>query len=142
MKTKSGLWIDHAKAVIVTVTDNGEEIKLVRSNVEKQLRRSDGSVSTTSYDPQHVPPDDMRERDYMRQLDTYYDQVIERIRNADSILIFGPGEAKGELQKRIEKRKLVGRVVDLETADKMTDRQIAAKVRRYFLDQRSTAEPR
>ena len=29
MKTTVGLWIDHRKAVIVAVTDKGEEIKLI-----------------------------------------------------------------------------------------------------------------
>jgi hypothetical protein len=49
------------------------------------------------------------------------------------MLIFGPGEAKGELKKRLESNNLGGRIVGIETVDKMTDRQIAAKVRQYFL---------
>jgi hypothetical protein len=52
--------------------------------------------------------------------------------HAESILLFGPGEAKGELRKRLERDKLGGRIVAVETVDKMTDRQIAAKVRGYF----------
>ncbi|MGZ3495417.1 MAG: hypothetical protein ACXWM6_13620, partial [Thermodesulfobacteriota bacterium] len=52
--------------------------------------------------------------------------------DAESILIFGPGEAKGELKKRLVRNKLGGRIVGIETIDRMTDRQIAAKVRRYF----------
>ena len=43
MKKEVGLWIDHRKAVIVVTTDKGEEIKLIVSKVEKQLRRSGGS---------------------------------------------------------------------------------------------------
>jgi len=58
--------------------------------------------------------------------------VIASIRDAESILIFGPGEAKGELKKRLEGDKLGGRIVSIETVDKMTDRQIAAKVRQHF----------
>jgi hypothetical protein len=54
------------------------------------------------------------------------------MRDAEAILIFGPGEAKGELRKRLERNNLGGRIVGMETVDKMTDRQIAAKVRRYF----------
>jgi hypothetical protein len=38
MRTGVGLWIDHRKAIIVAVTDKGEEIELVISKVEKQLR--------------------------------------------------------------------------------------------------------
>ena len=43
MRTKVGLWIDHRKAIIVAITDEGEEIELIISKVEKQLRRSGDS---------------------------------------------------------------------------------------------------
>ena len=36
-------------------------------------------------------------------LANYYNEVIACIGDAETILIFGPGEAKDELQKRIEK---------------------------------------
>jgi hypothetical protein len=42
MKTQVGVWIDHRKAVIVVVTDTGEEIRLIISQTEKQLRRAGG----------------------------------------------------------------------------------------------------
>jgi CO dehydrogenase/acetyl-CoA synthase epsilon subunit len=58
--------------------------------------------------------------------------VIASIRGAESILILGPGEAKEELKKRLKKHQLGSRVVGVETADKMTDRQIEAKVRSFF----------
>jgi hypothetical protein len=51
----------------------------------------------------------------------------------NSVQIFGPGEAKGELTKRLEHEGLKGHVLAIETVDKMTDRQIAAKVREHFL---------
>jgi len=132
MRKTAGLWIDHRKALIVVVTDKGEEIKLIISKVEKQLGRSGGVRSTAPYEPQQVPADDSREREFMGHLNIYYDVVVSCIRDAEAILIFGPGEAKGELKKRLERNKLGGRIVDIETVDKMTDRQIAAKVRQYF----------
>lgn len=132
MKTKVGLWIDHRKAIVVAVTDKGEEIGLVISAIEKQARRSPSSRHTGPYEPQQVPADDSRQRAFTGHLNIYYDAVIASIRNAESILIFGPGEAKGELKKRLERIDLGGRIVSVETVDKMTDRQIAAKVRRHF----------
>jgi uncharacterized membrane protein YqiK len=48
----------------------------------------------------------------------------------------GPGEAKGELKKRLVRNKLHGRIVGIETIERMTDREIAAKVRRYFKENR------
>jgi hypothetical protein len=132
MKTTKGLWIDHRKAVIVTVTDKGEEVKELISHVEKQPSRFEGVRSTTPYPAQLVPADDSQQRDLTGQLDKYYDEVISHLRDAELILIFGPGEAKGELAKRIESSKLSGRIAGIETVDKMTDRQIAAKVRTYL----------
>ena len=132
MKTIAGLWIDHRKAVIATVSDTGEETKVIESNVEKHSGRVAGVRSTTPYESQRVPADDLRESEFTSHLHGYYDEVIAAIRDADSILIFGPGEAKGELKSRLDKAKLGGRIVAVEAADKMTDRQIAAKVRAYF----------
>jgi len=132
MKTTVGLWIDHRKAIIVAVTDRGEETKLIISKVEKQPGRFAGIRSTTPYESQQVRADDSRERKFTGHLNLYYDAIIACIRDAEAILIFGPGEAKGELQKRIKKNNLGGRIVGIETIDKMSDRQIAAKVRQYF----------
>ena len=132
MNKTAGLWIDHRKAMIVVVTDKGEEIRMIISKVEKQLGRSGGARSITSYESQQVPADDSREREFMGHLNIYYDAVVACIRDAEAILIFGPGEAKGELKKRIKRNKLGGRIASIETVDKMTDRQISAKVRQYF----------
>lgn len=132
MKTKVGLWIDHQKAIVVAVTDRGEEIKLVISKVEKQLRRSGDSPLKGPYEPQQVPAGDSRQRKLTGHLNIYYDAVIASIQEAESILIFGPGEAKGELKRRLERENLGGRIVGVETVDKMTDRQIMAKVRKHF----------
>ena len=79
-----------------------------------------------------VPADDSREREYKGHLANYYDEVISCLRPAKAILLFGPGEAKGELQKRIVKNKLDLRVTSSETCDKMTERQISQKVRRHY----------
>jgi hypothetical protein len=132
MKTRVGLWIDHRKAVIVAVTNKGEETGLVISKAEKQPRRSGDSPLKGPYDPLQVPASDSRQKRLTGQLNIYYDAVIGSIRDAESILIFGPGDAKGELKKRLKKNNLDGRIAGMETVDNMTDRQIAAKVRKYF----------
>jgi len=132
MKTKVGVWIDHRKAVVVAVTEDGEDIGLVISKVEEQLRRSGDSPLKGSYEAHRVPADNRRQRALTKHLNIYYDAVIACIRDAESILIFGPGEAKNELEKRLEKCKLDDRIVEIETVDKMTDKEIAAKVRQRF----------
>jgi stalled ribosome rescue protein Dom34 len=132
MTMRAGIWVDHRKAVIVMVSADVEETMEIRSNVERQPGRIDGIRSTTPYETQLVNADDSQERKFTAQLDQYYEEVTAAIRAAESILIFGPGEAKGELENHLEKIGLGGNIIALETADSMTNRQIAAKVRDYF----------
>ena len=132
MGTKTGLWIDHRKAVVVIVTDTGEEIIQIQSYAEKQLRRTGNTPLQGNFEAQKVPADDSRQRTFTGQLNTYYDEVIASISDAESILIFGPGVAKGELKKRLDENNLSDRISGVETGDNMTDPQIAAKVRQYF----------
>ena len=133
MKTLAGLWIDHREAVIVILSEKGQETRRIKSDVEKQLRRSGRSPSNAPFEPQMVSADDSQEREYTGHLANYYDEVISCLRPAEAIMVFGPGEAKGELRKRIERNKLDLRVTSFETSDKMTERQISQKVRRHYL---------
>ena len=127
MKKQAGLWIDHRKAVVVLVTDEGEEIRKIKSDMEKHVRFTGGTASEDG------STEDVRDRQFGNHLNKYYDEVIACIRDAQSIQIFGPGEAKGELEKRIEHEGLKAHILAIETVDKMTDRQISAKVREHFL---------
>jgi len=126
MKNAAGLWIDHSKAVIVIVSAEGEKTKQMESGMEKHVRFSGGSRS------EQGGGEDQQDRQFTGHLNTYYDAVIAQLRDSESILLFGPGEAKGELEKRLANKGLGGRIVGIETVDKMTDRQIAAKVRQHF----------
>lgn len=125
MKKVAGLWIDHKKAVIFSMTDEGAEIKRISSELTKNVQFS-GGVQKESAEKH-------RDTRLVGHLNSYYDEVILYIRAAESILIFGPGEAKVELKKRLENMNLHGLIVGVETVDKMTDNQIVAKIRQRFL---------
>ena len=131
MQKTVGLWIDHKKAVVVFVDGRDTELKVISSDIEKHHRQS--GVAT--------PADDIRQRALTGDLNRFYDEVIDCIRDTESILVLGPGEAKGELSKRLEKDNLGRRIVGIKTSDKITDKQIVALVRGYFLN-RPVARPK
>ena len=128
MNRNAGLWIDHKAAIIVfAATDAGgaEETKRMESGMEKRVRFSGRAASEGA-------AEDRRDHQYAVHLDQYYDAVIAQLQDAKSILIFGPGEAKGEFKKRLEHKGFGERIVGVETTDKMTDNQVAAKVRDHY----------
>ena len=133
MESRVGLWIDHRRATVVAIENGEVTVKVIESNVGPRTRLSGGARSATSYGPQDVASEGQRDRRYKHLLDMYYQDVIRTIKDAEAILILGPGEAKEELKKRVERSKaLKGRLIGVETADKMTKRQLVGAVRRRF----------
>jgi stalled ribosome rescue protein Dom34 len=126
MKKQAGIWIDHKQAFIVVVGEGTQESRRMDSDMEKHVRFSGHAAS------QEGSADDQRDRQFDAHLGKYYDQVVAEVHDAQSILIFGPGEAKGELEKHFAGKGLAARIVGVETVDKMTEHQIAAKVRQHF----------
>ena len=133
MKVYAGLWIDHKKAVIVFIAEEKEQKLVVKSNLEQIYQQAGKLHSINPYGHRDFRAEDMEERDMKGHLNNYFDNVIPHLRDAESILIFGPGETKKEFIKRIKRGNLKGRIMAVVPADKMTDGQIAAKVRAYFL---------
>ena len=132
MATKAGVWIDHRQAIVVLVTDEGKQIKRISSGIERPVRSSGNSRSKHKYTKNDFVAEDRLERKLMTHLKKFFDEVIACVRDAEAMLIVGPGEAKGEFIKRLKTKELRGRIVELETTDKMTDRQLAAKVDEHF----------
>lgn len=125
MGKKVGLWIDHKRAVIFSISNEGAEIKRISSELESNHQRSS--------EVQKESAEKNKDKRLTGHLNNYYDEILSHIRDAESILIFGPGEAKRELKERLEIEKLHGNIVGIETVDKMTDNQIVLKVRQRFL---------
>ena len=77
--------------------------------------------------------EDVWNRQRGSQFESYFDGIVSLIRDAESIWIFGPGEAKAELENRFKRDGLGARIVGIETVDIMTAPPISAKVRKLFL---------
>jgi len=131
MKKEIGLWIDHHKAVIVTLTLKGEVTQQIESAVDRPTRFLAGL-------PIDCTEEEIQSKQLEYQLNEYYQRVVLNIRDAESILIFGPGEAKNELEKHLIRAGLEDEIVDIQPDGEMTDRQISAKTRRYFPNNRRT----
>ena len=124
MHGNSGIWIDHKEAFIVFT--NATAAETTEQGVDKHIKFSGHGTG-------HEGSDEAKRQGHNEnQLGKFYDEVIMHVCNAESILLFGPGEAKGELEKRLGAKGLAKRIVGVEPADRMTDGQIVAKVRKHY----------
>jgi hypothetical protein len=141
MKTLAGLWISHWEAVIVLMSQTGQETRRIKSCPGKQLQRSSGSPSGVSFEPQMNAAGDSGEPEDTGGLTKYYDEVISCLRHAEALMVFGPGEEKGELRKRLKRYQLDLRITRFETSGKMTESQVSQKVRRHYLSLSCNVSP-
>ena len=132
MTINAGVWIDHHKAIVILLSEEGEDLVQILAGQNASVRSPAGLRPRNSYTPNDFVVQGNRERKVTAHLNEYYDQVIACVRGAQAILILGPGEAKGEFRKRIASRKLRGHVVEMKTVAKLTDQQITDYVHQYF----------
>lgn len=129
-----GIWIDHQRAVLVSLASGQATTTILDSHVAGHPRYSgqqDGG-GEKRYEQRHG-----------QHLDRYYDDVIRHLATPTALLIFGPGEAKLELKARLARSKaLAACVIDVEAADTLTEPQIVAKVKAHFTVPRQWPEPR
>lgn len=133
MNCEVGVWIDHKKALIVFLDGQAVRTRAIESEVEAHVRFAGGSRSSGSPVAQSVASEKKREEKSVHHLDHYYEEIIQVIGTPAVLLILGPGQAKTELETKIEKSKHHQKMqVHVEPSEKLTDPQIVAKVRAHF----------
>ena len=133
MEKLYGLWVDHGKAVIVSLMNENHKVIHVESDIEGHFRLKDDSQSISPSNLQGNTIESKMDSRYRNHLNIYFQHIIDLLKDAKRLFIFGPGEAKIELKKMIEKNKqFSNKISDIETTDKLTEPQIVAKVKKYF----------
>ena len=119
-----GVWIDHKKAIIVSIAAGEVTTRTLTSDIGAHPHYS-GS--------QEGGGEKKYEQRHNQDLDRYYDDVIGQIGKPDALLLFGPGEAKLQLKERLRRSNVSSEsIVAVETTDKLTDPQIVAKVKEHY----------
>jgi len=131
---KVGIWLNQEKAFIFTITGTGKPVlEKIKSEVELHVRFA-GEKDTTSRSPNFIASDkETRQRRQQQERAKYFKDIIQHIRDVAYIYIFGPSEAKHGLLHAIEKdKRVLGRVVPVETAGRMTLAGMEMRTKEYF----------
>ena len=137
MKKNTGLWIDHKEAILVSTEGDQIAVERVESAAESHFRPSGGWKSGGTVVAQSVSKEQKADEIRKHQYHAFYQKVIKLLGDSDHIALFGPGEAKRELAKEIEKVNLLQKkVVAVETCERLTDNQFVAKVKAFVFVQK------
>lgn len=130
-----GIWIDHRRAVVVEIVDGVENRRTIESEVEPVAPPSGGKRTGTPWAPRTGVKEFGREEAHQHKLANFYKNVAAQIGRPDHLLVMGPATAKNEFAEVAgSTHELNGVPIRVEPADRMTDPQIAAKVREYVFE--------
>jgi len=113
------VWLDHAHAKIFHFDAHAFEVKAVKSpHGDGQVHRKAGAVGSG-----HAADDPK-----------YFASVADGLRDAQEILLVGPGHTKGAFAKHLAAHApdVAKKVVTVENADHPTDGEIVDHARKYF----------
>ncbi|HUS86622.1 MAG TPA: hypothetical protein VMW76_05210 [Bacteroidales bacterium] len=131
MGKKVGIWLDHEKAYVISLFDKTHMIEKVESNIETRIRYEGETKPASGKGNALVNPSKKRTKRKRQQMNNYIECLISKVNSAEAVFIFGPAEAKRELNKLLIKRYDKPSVY-VEPADKMTEKQMVARVRKHF----------
>ncbi|GAB4446957.1 MAG: hypothetical protein Kow0070_10920 [Anaerolineales bacterium] len=133
MDRNVGVWIDHKQAYLIWYKEG--RVDVIPSNIEPPEHFSGGTQLGGKLNQKGDM--ELRHNDrYKVKLTQFYRRVMDALKDADSVFVMGPGEAKIEFEKTLKRHKAMqNRLLKVETADKMTKNQMIARVRQFYQSQ-------
>jgi stalled ribosome rescue protein Dom34 len=133
MNKRVGIWIDTKQAVIIFLKKKSENIKIVKSSIEARDRVPGEKKLFSRFGVQFSNFETKKENRKMHEVQNYLEKVVEEIKDAEEVVLFGPAEMKINLEKFMHKSSLQLPVIRrVETTDNMTKNQKVAWARKFF----------
>jgi hypothetical protein len=129
---KAGVWVDHAKAWIVSIAGDETRTEEVLSHVDPHFRPHGGSRTSVPYGPQEKSSESRIEGHRKKQLHSYYRELCDRLTGTTEVLILGPEQARRELHEEIERRSGSRLLATVMASDRMTIAQLVAVTKEHF----------
>jgi len=128
-----GVWIDQKEANIIILNDDHIENKTILSEIETRERVEGETKVFGRFGDQYLNNEKGKKNKIEELTKIYLKNVLNSVKNADSILIFGPAQTKIKLESFIQKDpKLSVKLNEIQNAEQMTDNQKVAFVKKYF----------
>ena len=128
-----GIWIDKREAKIISIKNEMEHLETIPSNIE-DFHVSGGSGTRLKGGPQDVVQDSKFLEREQHQLARYFKSIIQKVSDADGLVIFGPAQTAMKLREEISQKHtlLNSKIKSVQKTDNMTDNQLKAWVRDYY----------
>ncbi len=135
MKKLTGIWIDHEKAIIITLDGGRHKLKTIESYIVTRDRIDGETKSYGRFGDQSLSQEKHKERRIKEQTSDFLKSLLSETKNVDELVLFGPANMKKELEKQIlHDATLASKLKAVVSADSMTENQMVAWVKNFYLN--------
>tara|TARA_R110000868_G_scaffold126481_6_gene333589 strand:+ start:6782 stop:7189 length:408 start_codon:yes stop_codon:yes gene_type:complete len=129
-----GIWLDKEKAHIVYLSDSGEKMETISSEIEFFNRTGTSGPRVKWGGTQDVTHESTYTEREKQQLKSYFNNLANAIKDADAIALFGPADTNEKFSKYLKEnhKELATKLKTVTKADSMTENQVKALVREFF----------
>lgn len=130
----TGIWIDHRAAVLFPLSDTGTRVTRLSAGALPRKHSTGGWRSGGTAVAQCISNEQRTDERRKHQLYAFYLMIINAAKQTERLFIFGSGNARNELVAEIQKMKgNHAEIAAVEACDKMTEPQVIAKTRAFFV---------
>lgn len=134
MKKQTGIWLDHEKATIVTLVGSGYKLNIIESGIITRDRVDGETRNYGRFGDQSLNHEKHKEKRINKQTSNFLRNLLSEIKDVDELVLFGPANMKKELEKHIlDDTTLAYKLKAVVSADSMTDNQMVAWVKKFYL---------
>jgi hypothetical protein len=134
MKIKTGIWIDSKKAIIVFLEEANHRVKIINSSIEGRERIPGETKWFTRIGNKILNFEKKKKNRRANEIKNYLKIIVDEIRSTKELIIMGPAGMKTELEKMVRSDPSLSMVIRaVENAESMTENQIVARVKQYYL---------
>ena len=132
-KTIAGVWIDQKKAVVVILDGEDAHKKVIQSNIDNRERFDGEKSSSGRYGGQNLDDERNKENRLNLEIKRFLKSMVDELKMHHQLVLFGPAQTKIDLEKEFrQQHELSHMIIDVQPADKMTENQIVAWVKKYY----------
>ena len=132
MGRKGGIWLDQKGACLVTVAAGSATVENIESNVNELSRSTGGVRGSRPFFHRSVNSAARNDQRHENELHAYFTALVPRIQDFDNLVVLGSGPVKEAFVAHLETLGLKERVAAVVKCRRLTENQLAAKVKNWF----------
>ena len=134
MAGKAGVWVDHRLGIIVILDDDQPRVMRIEAGIDDRVHGNGDTASSPSHEHRLIASENRRQGRVRHHQRRFYRAIASVLLGCDSILVLGQNKTRNEVRRFIVDAHPHWNIpaVFTEPAERLTERQLIARVRRFF----------